>query len=273
MMVLNGRWCAVIRAVLPVLPLLLAGAAGAQPVYRCVDAAGKSAYQSEPCGLGARQNEVKLALDPSPSPSPAAARPSQWSGFKPAVEAVFTFYYDPAEEPVGYSAEAMEAAIRSAMQAWMTGCNVRLNYGGRSPARGPGTPDRVPIRWAPEYMQMAHPADARSGIAGSGSLHSGIKLRPRFHEVDMVSVLVHEMGHVFGLPHNHEDTRSVMSYLRDETTRRSARPNEVDFVACSLSVKKMFGTDYELPLDAAPPPRRMTDKDALERIHRWRERQ
>jgi hypothetical protein len=88
MLVLNGRWCArVIRAGLCLAQLLLADAADGQSVYRCLDAAGKSAYQSEPCSLGARQREVKVPLTSSP---PAAARPSQWTGYKSANEAFFT---------------------------------------------------------------------------------------------------------------------------------------------------------------------------------------
>lgn len=249
------------------LALAAPGPAAAQAVFRCLDADGRVGYQSAPCGEGAMQDEVRLRND-APDP-PAAPRESAWKGFTPPKVAALTFYYDPAEEPVGFSAAQMEADIRAALAAWASGCDVRLSYGGRRPARLPGTPDHVPVRWAPEYMRMAHPADARSGIAGTGSLGSGIALKPRFHEGHMLSVLIHEVGHVLGLPHNHEDAQSVMSYLRDEAARRNPRPSAADFHACNASMKRQFGIDYRPPPDApaAPAGPRMSDREALERIH------
>ena len=257
-----------IAAILIGLASLAAGAgAPAQTVFRCVDRAGKVGYQSQPCEHEARQTEVRVR-DDAPDP-PAQPRPSAWKGFVPPKVAAITFYYDAAEEPVGYSTAQMEADIRAAIAAWSGGCEVRLGYGGRRPARLPGTPDNVPIRWAPEYMRMAHPADARSGIAATGSLTSGIALKPRFHEAHMLSVLIHEMGHVLGLPHNHEDPQSVMSYLRDEGARRNPRPSAADFRDCNESMKKQFGIDYR-PAADTPAPRtgpRMSDGEALEKIH------
>ena len=77
------------------------------------------------------------------------------------------------------------------------------------------------------------------------------------------------MGHVLGLPHNHEDTKSVMSYLRDEATRRNPHPDAGDFRDCNASMQAMFGVE-PLPAGIAPPVRdglRMTDREALERIN------
>lgn len=249
--------------------LLLAAAlpAAAQGVFRCQDASGKVAYQSRPCEHGTKQQEVQLR-DPSP-PSGTAPRESAWKGYTPPKVAAITFYYDAADEPVGFSSAQMESDIRAAMAAWEAGCGVRLSYGGRRPARRPGTPEHVPIRWAPEYMHMAHPADGRSGIAGSGSLTGGIALKPRFHEGHMLSVLIHEIGHVLGLPHNHEDRGSIMSYLRDEAARRGPAPSPADYHHCNLSMKAQFGIDYQAPdgMAAQRPPSRMSDREALEKIH------
>lgn len=244
--------------------LLLCGAAHAQPVFRCVDAAGKTSYQSEACSDGGRQTEVKLQAAPPP---PVAPRESMWKGYTPPKHAAITFYYDAREEPVGFSTAQMESMIRSAAAAWAAGCQVELRYGGKAPRRA-GSPEHVSVYWEPEFMHKRHPGDGRSVIAGVGSLSNGIGLRPRFTESNMLSVLVHEMGHVLGLPHNHEDTQSIMSYLRDEATRSKAQPNANDFLACNLSMKKQFGIDFQPAADAQPPApgtRRMSDREALEK--------
>ena len=244
----------------------------AQPaVYRCIDANDKVAYQNTACGESSKQTEVKLPAVPPPAP---AASGSMWKGYQPPRAAAITFFYDPTEEPVGFSTAQMEAAIRSAIAAWAGGCQVRLSYGGRAPAKLPGHPERVPIRWAPEYMRKAHPADPRSGLAGTGSMYHGISLRPWFHESNMLPVLVHEMGHVLGLPHFHDQPDSIMSYLQDESLRRKAQPSQGDLLACNLSMKKMFGTDFEPQAGGpkAPEVSPMSDREASDKLRARRER-
>lgn len=242
----------------------------AQTVIRCVDAQGKVSYQAQACASG-RQTEVHLKV--APPDASAASRPSMWKGYTPPKFAAMVFYYDPKDEPVGFSTAQMESMLQAAMRAWMAGCQVELKYGGKAPKR-PGTPEHVSVHWVPEFMFMAHPGDGRSVIAGAASLSYGIGLRPRFTESNMLSVLVHEMGHVLGLPHAHEDSQSIMSYLRDESTRTRARPSAGDFLACNLSMKKMFGIDFAAPADAPAPRDRpaMTDREALERIRAKQER-
>ena len=118
-------------------------------------------------------------------------------------------------------------------------------------------------------MQKAHPADGKSILLATGGMSGGIALRPRFREEDMFSVVVHEMGHVLGLPHNHEDKNSIMSYLHDEKSRIAGQPDEADYVACNLSMKKMFGIDYK-PHEGAQLPAsgpRMSDREAVERMY------
>ena len=241
-----------------------AAASAQQVVYRCADATGKVAYQAEPCASASRQTQVKLPANPPPS----APRESMWKGYTPPKVVAVTFYYDPAEQPVGFSTEQVEAAMRSAMEAWMAGCNVRLQYGGRAERSTAAGAERVIVRWAPEYMTMSHPADSRSGIAGTGSLSDGIALRPRFDERNILGTLVHEMGHVLGLPHKHADTQSIMSYLRDAEVRRESKPNAGDFLDCNLSMKRQFGIDFSPPAGAgASNLPRMSDAEALKRLN------
>lgn len=228
-------------------------------VFRCADASGKVAYQAAPCADEGRQTQLKIAAPP-PLPSGSAPRASAWKGYKPPAEAVITFTYDPRDEPVGYSTERMEAAIRQAMAAWMARCQVRLTYAGRAPAQLPGTPSRVPIRWAAEYV--------RSNVAGTGGPAHGIALSPLFREENMARVMTHEMGHVLGLPHNHEDPASIMSYLQHGDARRRGQLSESDAVACNLSMQARFGVPYQPPEGALPAESgpRMTDREALDRI-------
>ena len=257
-----------LQSVIFALALTVAWPTAAETFFRCVDAEGNVAYQAQPCARGVKQ-QTEVPVRVAPANPAAQQRKYVWESPKPPKIAELTFYYDPTEEPVGFSTAQMESNIRAAIAAWTSGCNVQLYYGGVRRTQLPGTPENVPIRWAPEYMHMAHPADARSGVAGTGSLSGGIALKPRFHEAHMQSVLIHEMGHVLGLAHNHEDAQSVMSYLRDEGARRSPRPSPSDFLACNLAMKRQFGIDFQPPSGTPAPTRasRMSDREALEKLH------
>jgi hypothetical protein len=239
-----------------------------QAVYRCIDAAGKTSYKDAPCnaeGGNDRQQLVKLPANPPPPPVAAsgAARPK--SAYKAPVRASITLYYDPADEPMEHPTAEVEGIIRFATQAWMAGCNVDLQYAGKAPYRPDGTIERVSIRWRQDYMRVRHPSDPRAGVAGTGSMRTGIELTTRI--TDLKSTFVHELGHVLGLGHNHEDTSSVMSYLRGEAVRGRAQPSASDFLACNLSMKQMFGTDFAPEPGTEPPVpgRRMSDREALEK--------
>lgn len=291
------RLPSVAALLLPLLPALCALPLAAQPqMYRCTDAAGRVGYQSQPCARGSRQAEPKLpALNVVPAAPRQDANPP---GSKVPAEAAITFYYDPAEQPESYSAQQTEDAIRTALAAWSADCKVRLSYGGRAPARLPGTPQHVSIRWEPRYVDQRHPAHPGFGISGTGSLRDGIRLRPfdiRMHpfyrEVAMLSTLTHEVGHVLGLGHNHEDPHSVMSYLRHDMNRErgplaeahlreltpaeirgTARPSAADYQACNLSMQAMFGTGHPPPPGAAAGAGRprMSDREVLDLIERRR---
>ena len=175
-------------------------------------------------------------------------------------------YYDPTDEPMEHPTAAVEGVIRFAMQAWMSGCQVDLQYGGRAPYRTDGRIERVSIRWRQDYMRTSHPSDPQSRMTGTGSLRTGIELTTRL--TDLKSLFVHELGHVLGLGHNHEDTSSVMSYLNNDVVRGRAQPSPSDYLACNLSMKRMFGTEFTPEAGASlhPGGRRMTDREAVEKL-------
>lgn len=245
----------------------LAGTASAQEmVHRCTDAGGQVSYQSAACPPAQRASAMRM-----PAWRPAASAPAtpRWTGFQAARTASIVFHYDPADEPVGWSAGQMEAAIQDSLAAWMTGCKVALSYGGRRPRQLPGAPEHVPIYWEPKYMNAAHPSGQGFGIGGTGSLRTGVALRPHFREEHMRRLLVHEIGHVLGLPHNHADPQSVMSYLQDERLRVRGQPSPADYSDCNQSMKRLFGIDHP-PVAGEPAPSRprMTDREALDQIRR-----
>ncbi|MBI2772305.1 MAG: matrixin family metalloprotease [Burkholderiales bacterium] len=242
--------------------LACAAAAQAQPtVYRCTGAGGRTAYKDAPCNeSGGNDREALVKLPRLAAPAAAASRPA--SLYKPEVRAAFTLYYDPGNEPAEHPAATVEAAIRRAMQAWMDGCKVDLSYGGRAPYQADGRPERVSIRWRLDYLKASANG---GGIAGTGSLQTGIELNPRM--TDLPSVVVHEMGHVLGLPHTHEQADSVMSYLRDESIRKRSQPSAGDHLACNLSMKRQFGIEFTPPADVAPPTgSTMSDREAVTKM-------
>jgi hypothetical protein len=246
--------------------MAVSSALQAQPtVYRCTDATGKTSYKDAPCNAeGGNDKQLLLRLPVNPlAPVATGARPK--SVYKAPVRASITLYYDPTDEPMEHPTAEVEGIIRFAVQAWMAGCQVDLQYAGKAPYREEGSIERVSIRWRQDYMRVRHPADPRSGIAGTGSMRTGIELTTRI--TDLKSTFVHELGHVLGLGHNHEDVTSVMSYLRGEAVRGRAQPSASDFLACNLSIKQMFGTDFtpEAGTEAPQPGRRMSDREALEK--------
>lgn len=246
-----------------------------ETVYRCTGADGRTAYRDAPCEDG--KDKERLVRLHVPPPSAPASAPRWDLSAKPAARAVFTLFYDPKDEPMEHPTAVVESAIRHAMNAWMAGCKVELVYGGRGPYQADGTPDRVGVRWQVDYLRAIRNG---AGVAGTGSLRTGIQLNPRM--TNLKSVMTHELGHVLGLPHTHEHADSIMSYLRDESVRKNAQPSAGDYLACNLSMKKQFGIAFDPGPDAAPAPTpagpRMSDSEAVkknraERERKWQEEQ
>ena len=177
--------------------------------------------------------------------------------------AAVRLFYDPANAPVEHSLSQMESLIRNAAALWSQGCAVELEYAGTAPYRAQGGPGRVSIRWSGELMYARHPDNDAVGIAGIGSMRDGISLRPRIGDEELPRIVVHEIGHVLGISHLHEDGQSVMSYVPNKAFALSVQPSAADFLACNRSMKRLFGLALTLPDEQ--PGRRMNDREAIDR--------
>jgi hypothetical protein len=269
--------------------------ANAQAVYRCEEANGKVSFGNQPClamGSSGKQTEVRLPgfVAPVTRSAPAVPRAAPAAPVTPVAPAAvpapvraaapapvptpapvplvrkpplgtIVFYYDPTDAPADLSVAKVESVIRNSAAVWSAGCAVDVRYAGTAPYSVPGRPDRVSIRWSPELLTAKNPVYESRGLAGTGGMKNGIKLRPLVSERGLVRVITHEMGHVLGLKHRHEDLKSVMSYLSEEGAPRATSPSAEDYEACDAAVLKMF-TGVVLP---AAQGKKMTDKEALEK--------
>lgn len=258
------RLCLRFNALL--VPLVIAAHGSAGELYKCVEASGKVTYSNTACKvIGNAGAERAIAYPDAPPPSAArAATTPRTSGVTPAQpkpQAIIRLFYDPIDAPIEHPIPQVEAMIRNAVSLWNSECAVYLEYAGRAPKVARGSPEAVSIFWMPGLAAVRHPADDSFGIGGYGSLQSGIALHTRKADDELAFVIMHEMGHVLGLQHIHEDRRSVMSYLRGESWKYDLQPTAGDYLQCNLSTKKRFGTAIVLPPDASR--RGMTDKEAL----------
>lgn len=255
-----------------VVPIILASLwfplAQAGTLYRCSEANGKVTYSGKPCketnNTGA-ERAIDYSVAPPRSLAPTLKRlaPVEASATRQRRSAVIRLFYDPANAPVEHSLAQMETLIRKAVALWSEGCAVELDYGGTAPYVVPGSPERVSIRWSGELMYARHPANDAAGIAGVGSLRDGISLRPRVGDDELPRIVVHEIGHVLGISHLHEDAWSVMSYMPNKASQLSVQPSAADFLACNRAMRQRFGVDIRLPDEQ--PGRRMNDREAIDR--------
>jgi hypothetical protein len=243
------------KLVIAVVVMIFPAYGYAENFYKCVDSNGKVSYQGQPCPaakedrgtLSFRENR-SAASDQPKAESQNSAVPEM--PFKKSPKSpMITFYYNPMSEPTGVSTSQVEAVIREAASKWNKKCNVNLMYGGvrkgDAPSQG-SVADGYVIRWDSRLQEVSNNG---LGAAGAASAQTGVELNPQdIHSpLQLQRVITHELGHVIGIGHIHDDPGSVMSYLSDAKTQFSANPNLSDYTSCNQAIKQNYGIDYEKP--------------------------
>ena len=281
------------------LPLFALPALAGSEVFRCVDDKGKVTYSDSHCHADSNPaSESRLTITNTPSPRPAkSAAPnasSALTGNLPVVEnslpqalykdantPVIRFYYDPMHAPVEQTNAIVEAEIRRAAKVWETGCLVNIKYMGLSSPSLVKPGEGLMITWDQQYQNARHSAHSQVGVGGTGSRTGGIRLRPRREDEFAIynrpngaqwylqNILTHEMGHVLGLPHNHDDPASVMSYQYRSALGKPPVPDAADYRDCNFAMKQYFGVKFVPTAEETEQHARtrMSDREILEKQH------
>ena len=236
----------------------------AAQTYRCVSASGEKIFRDTPCPSNAKVKEEYFFEAPT-LPSPTASQQEHGNSiklppFKKHKESpTIRISHDPRGMPAKFSLNVVERAIQAALGKWNEGCNVNLLFSG-------STRTAAPLKQSAEtgYMiQWEAVGYSREGarVGGLGGISYGVTLSSidMHSEAMLRSVIAHELGHVLGISHIHEDRNSVMSYLRhreEGTLQFSAS----DYLSCNIAMNSRFGIPFEPPKDAKAST--MTDADA-----------
>lgn len=226
--------------------------------YVCADANGNKQYRDQPCG--AQQTTLRSVATYQPSIQPAnvpvaglsqgKAQPGDTVFKKSPNSPTIGFYYNPGMEPVGVSINQVEAIIQESFSAWNQKCNINLVYRGikrESPAKVQNAEDGYLVRWDNALQQVANHGLGAAGVAGS---RLGILLNPSIKGADELRrVFVHEVGHVIGIGHLHDDPDSVMSYLSSRKVQFAAKPNASDYLNCNIAISQKYGINFDRPAD------------------------
>lgn len=245
---ISDRFRRAVPAALSLLALLSwVGSAHAATATRCVKndtaAAARAAAKSLPCKASVYR------------PATLAGAPPATGFVKSPQSPAVRIYYDPGGQPRQFSTAEVESVIRGAAAAWSKRCNVRLVYGGIATK---GRRAQSVIRWAGELANVRHNG---TKIAAMGSMSGDVKLSPAISNALLKRTITHEIGHVIGVGHIHEDPTAVMSYTADYKTRVTSALSESDFLSCNEAMRIRFGIRYRKPADVKVAT--MTDGEAI----------
>jgi len=223
-------------------------------VFKCVDKAGKVSYQHVECA-GSAALAKTIDARPAPPEAEARAQPATPSASNPSrfvkspKSPTIGFHYNPWREPVGFSTGQIEASIQRAIRLWNSQCNVNLEYQGvrrgEVALNEQNAMQGYTIRWSAELSKVSNHG---LGTAARGGSRFGVEMNPDGvrNGTDLDRVIVHEIGHVIGIGHLHDDPHSVMSYRGRSTT-----PNASDYYSCNLAMQQRYGIEFELPANAS----------------------
>jgi hypothetical protein len=139
-------------------------------------------------------------------------------------------------------------ALYSAIQIWETAAGRRLFEIGSTRDIQPMLPrqDRVSmIYWMNQWESDKPSEQARTSVYWVGNTIQEADLRINRHnfsfyidkpvndsDVQLTSLLVHELGHVLGLKHNDQEPSVMATYLAVHTLRKDLSGQDIDSIHC-----------------------------------------
>jgi hypothetical protein len=142
----------------------------------------------------------------------------------------------------------MLPAIERAIETWNTALNKKLFVLSRTAVEGPVLPRKDAqnlIYWSYEWKAENSDEQARTNVYWIGDMvqEADINInannnsffvddRVTATQIDLVSVMIHELGHVLGLAHEDAVSSVMATYLRPGETRREILKKDIESVSC-----------------------------------------